>query len=109
MAGITVTGVDSFVSAIEEATNQSEGAYRVSSNVNYSVFQEYGTRFQSGTPHVRPGVDATTQQMARIAVSANSLDDFLSRTADVLEGEIKSRAPVDTGNLRSSYTKSKIG
>ncbi len=27
---------------------------RVKSEADYAVYQEYGTRFQSGTPHIRP-------------------------------------------------------
>lgn len=27
---------------------------RVASTVNYAMYQEYGTRFQPGTPHIRP-------------------------------------------------------
>lgn len=30
----------------------------VSSTADYAVFQEYGTRFQPGTPHMGPALDA---------------------------------------------------
>lgn len=30
----------------------------VGSNVQYAIYQEYGTRFQSGTPFLRPALDA---------------------------------------------------
>lgn len=37
-------------------TGDTEG--EVSTGVNYAVHQEYGTRFQSGTPFMHPAADA---------------------------------------------------
>lgn len=33
------------------------GVVQVGTNVTYSVHQEFGTRYQSGTPHLRPGTN----------------------------------------------------
>lgn len=38
----------------------------ISSNVEYAPYQEFGTRRIEGTPHVRPGIEATTRQIPRI-------------------------------------------
>lgn len=31
---------------------------QVNSGVEYAIYQEYGTRYQSGTPHMRPAAEA---------------------------------------------------
>ena len=38
----------------------------ISSNVEYAPYQEFGTSRISGTPHVRPGIEATIPQIPRI-------------------------------------------
>lgn len=38
----------------------------ISSNVEYAPYQEFGTYRIAGTPHVRPGIDATIPQIPRI-------------------------------------------
>jgi len=105
-----LSGTESFQTEIEDTAAEWEGGrgYRVFSNVKYAYFQEYGTRYQSGTSHVRPGADKTRAQLGRIAVSVDSLDEFLRKAALTLEGEIKKLAPVLTGNLRASYTTERI-
>ncbi len=103
---MSLTGVGSLVGAFDEMadlyTPSGEG-WVVGTNVPYSVHQEYGTYKMSGTPHVRPGVDATRRQMASLAVRATSMDDFLRLTAFKLTNEIQERAPVESGNLQGSY------
>ena len=32
-------------------------------DVEYGMFQEFGTRFQPGTPHIRPALDANQQKL----------------------------------------------
>lgn len=34
----------------------------VSSDAEYAVYQEYGTRYQSGTPHIRPAFNDTKDE-----------------------------------------------
>lgn len=38
----------------------------ISSNVVYAPYQEFGTRYIGGKPHVRPGLDATLRQIPEI-------------------------------------------
>lgn len=38
---------------------------RVASTAEYAMYQEYGTRFQSGKPHVRPAFKEVEQQFIR--------------------------------------------
>lgn len=93
-------GVDDMV---ETFTSDSEG-YRLGTNVEYALAQEFGASTHPGTPHFRPGMDATQAKMAQLAVQASNLDEFLKLTAYQWQSEVQSRSPVDTGNLRASYT-----
>lgn len=106
MTGMNLTGVAQFVDALDDLkdtyTASSDG-WVVGTNVEYGLYQEFGTYSQPGTPHVRPGVDATRSGLPRIAAQASDLDAFMRLAALQLEEEIKRRAPVDTGNLRASY------
>lgn len=47
----------------------------VGTNVPYALPQEYGTRYQSGTPHVRPAIEAERGEM--FGIMAGSIKDAL--------------------------------
>lgn len=49
------------------------GAYEaeVATNVEYAIYQEFGTRYQQGTPYMRPAVDEFRSQLAREAKKAS--------------------------------------
>lgn len=38
---------------------------KTTSEAEYSVYQEYGTRYQSGTPHIRPAFHEQKEQFKR--------------------------------------------
>lgn len=42
----------------------------VGSLIPYSIFVEYGTRFQRAQPHVRPSVDEARPQIIRVVAAA---------------------------------------
>ena len=107
---LDLDGFDSINQGLEDVEEDWTGPsdYKVSSDVEYAFYQEFGTRYQSGTPHVRPGVDATKAKVARVAASASDIDEFMRKAANLTQREIQSRAPVNTGRLRSSYTVSPI-
>lgn len=50
-----------------------EGAVYIGTNVEYAPYQEFGTRYQSGTPFLRPAVE-------------NHLDEYKA----IVESELKS-------------------
>lgn len=54
-------------------------------------------------PHVRPGARATERELGRLAVQADSLEEFLNMAGMHMEGEISRRAPIKTGRLAASY------
>lgn len=106
MAGMSLAGagalIDGFDEMVETLGGSSSG-YVMGTNVPYSVHQELGTSSQPGTPHVRPGMDATYAKMGRLALQADDVDEWLRLTALQWLRETKVRAPTDTGNLKSSY------
>lgn len=99
-----VTGVIEATQGIQNAVSMAgKNGYRVGTEVDYSIHQEYGTSRHPAQPHMRPAIDDTRRQLGRIAANADDLDDYLFKAAVYLEGETKRRAPVDTGRLRASY------
>lgn len=107
---MNVLGVAALLDAFEDMADaySSGDGYVMGTNVEYGPKQEFGYHGGAYTPHMRPGIDATKAEMGRLAMQADDMDEFLKLTSLLLEGEVKSRAPVDTGNLRSSYTTQKL-
>jgi hypothetical protein len=101
-----LSGIERFSAEIDNTTTNWRGrdGYRVFSNVEYAFFQEYGTRYQPGKPHVRPGADQTRARLGQIALQSDGIDEFLRKSALFMRDSIKREAPVDTGTLRASYT-----
>ena len=59
--------------SISHESAPDEGAVYIGSNVEYAPYQEFGTRYQSGTPFLRPAVE-------------NHLDEYKA----IVESELKS-------------------
>lgn len=57
-------------------------------------------------PYFRPAADATGAAMGRLALAANSLDEFLQLTSNYFYGEAVTRTPVDTGQLKRAWEQS---
>lgn len=50
-----------------EVGEDSIGAYvDIGSNLEYAPYQEFGTRYIAGTPHLRPGIERTIRQVGRL-------------------------------------------
>lgn len=46
----------------------------VSSGVEYAIYQEYGTRYQSGTPHMRPAAEqGMSNFVAAVTAAVNGI------------------------------------
>ena len=106
MAGMSLIGAGAMLDGFGEMADTFSGSsngYRMATTVSYAPFQEFGTAYQSGTPHFRPGADATEAKMAQLATQADDLDEWVRLVAFQWERETKSRAPVLTGTLRSSW------
>lgn len=49
----------------------------VGTNVDYALHQEYGTVYQSGTPHVRPALEANRGELVRM-MGEDAITGFFS-------------------------------
>jgi hypothetical protein len=107
---MSLLGAAAFTDAIADTVDMftATDKWVVGTNVRYAPPVEFGTYKMAAQPHVRPGIDATEAQMARLAAGADDIDEFLRLTAFQLEREIKARTPVLTGNLRASYRAQKL-
>lgn len=110
MSLANLAGYASIISTLEDfkGSFSTDASVVVGTNTEYAPHQEFGTKYQQGTPHVRPAVQAVGGSVDRIASSADSADDLLLLLGLAIEGEIKTRAPVDTGTLRASYRTEKL-
>lgn len=53
--------------SISHEIAQDEGAVYIGTNVEYAPYQEFGTRYQSGTPFLRPAIDEHIEEYKQIA------------------------------------------
>lgn len=98
------------VGALEEGLEMMEMAmtsgdsWSIGTNVRYAPYQEFGTSYQSGTPHLRPGFDTVVNMKANQIISNHDDADVIVRKiAREIERQTKLKAPVDTGHLKNSY------
>lgn len=107
MAGMQLLGAAAFLDGLDDmkdAFAAGDGGYRVGTPVRYAPHQEFGTAYQDGTPHFRPGFDATMGHLPRLEAQASSIKGWMRLVALRWQAEAQSRAPVDSGTLRASYT-----
>lgn len=55
--------------SITHATAPEEGAVYIGTNVEYGVYQEFGTVYQPGTPFLRPAVENHIEEYKEIVES----------------------------------------
>lgn len=113
MAGIdirsSIRGAGALVSALEGARKAATDAeWVVGTNVEYSVYVEYGTSTQAAQPYLRPAVERAQRESERIFNGADGMDEFVASLALLIEEDAKRRCPVDTGNLRASIRAEKV-
>lgn len=99
-------GVAAMIDAFDDITDAMSfrGGWVIGTNVRYAQFQEFGTSYQSGTPHLRPGFDeVVAMHVSRIVANNDDAETIVKEVAQLIERKTKTRAPVDTGNLRASY------
>lgn len=56
----------------EVGSERGRAYVEISSNVVYAPHQEFGTSRQTGTPHVRPGIEAVRPKIGAIVAEAGS-------------------------------------
>lgn len=103
--GAKLAGLSSALDVLgsfKEAFTTSD-TYVVGTDVEYSIYVEFGTSNMRAQPYMRPAVETVMNNKADdILASASNLDEGLELLAHAIEDEAKRRCPVDTGNLRAS-------
>lgn len=104
MAGLDLLGYADTLAAFDAVKDWAgEAEYVVGTNVQYSVYVEFGTSKMAAQPYLRPAVEDVVNRMGdEIAEDAESAEELVKRLALEIERGAKERAPVDTGNLRAS-------
>lgn len=54
----------------ETGSERGRAYVEISSNIVYAPFQEFGTATQTGTPHVRPGIEAVRPKIPALVAEA---------------------------------------
>lgn len=85
-----------------------EATWVVGTNVEYSVYVEFGTYKMAAQPYLRPAVEAARRRFDSFLSNAPNLDKAIERIALFIEREAKRRCPVDTGNLRASIRAERV-
>lgn len=103
--GMSVTGVRQAIRGIETIKSgfTKETAWIVGVGAEYGAYVELGTSQMEAQPYLFPAARYVMRtKYDEIAAQADSLDSLVELLAIEIEAEAKRRAPVDTGNLRSS-------
>lgn len=93
-----------------------DAVYLVGTNVEYSIYVEFGTSRQRPQPYLRPAVREWQRSPAGFIVrnrgvhpgDINSLDEFVKQSALAIERRAKDIVPVKSGNLRGSIRAEKV-
>jgi len=103
--GMSVTGIQGAVDALKTLktgwTDQS--AWIVGVGAEYGAYVELGTATMDAQPYLFPAARYVMRtRFDALQAQANTLGELTELLAIEIEAEAKRRAPVDTGNLRSS-------
>jgi len=109
---MSVTGIRGATRAIETIKSgwTDNTAWAVGVGAEYGAYVEFGTSQSGAQPYLLPAARHVLRtQFDAIEEQANTLDDLVELLAIEIEAEAKRRAPVDTGNLRSSIEAFPVG
>lgn len=109
--GAAMMGLDAVTDSLD-AVDESWGSsatWVVGSNVEYSVYQEFGTSKMEAQPHLRPAVEQVMRSEAdQLADQADSADELVKLIALAVERRTKELAPVEFGTLKASYAAERV-
>lgn len=103
--GMNLLGYASVVGEFNDLADQidDDTTWIVGSNVEYSIYQELGTRHMPPQPYLRPATRKATKQAEEIVKNTDSTEELVKQIALQIERDAAKRAPVgETGNLQAS-------
>lgn len=107
--GAQIRGATALLSTFESMREAAtEAKWVVGTNVEYSVYVEFGTSRMAAQPYLRPAVESARRKSERIFSQADSISGYVRDLALFIEADAKRRCPVDTGNLRASIRAEKV-
>jgi hypothetical protein len=103
-------GAASVISTLSQVEQRytATARWRVGTDVEYSIYVEFGTSKMAAQPYLRPAIEEARRNADSIFSESSDIDDFLRRLALFIEREAKRRCPVDTGRLRASIEAEKF-
>lgn len=107
MTGINIIGFADVVDALDY-NPLGTVEYVVGTNVEYSVYVEYGTSSQQAQPYMRPALERAIRDFDTYANSADSPKELVEKLALRVEREAKEEVPVDTSTLRNSIEAERV-
>lgn len=109
-AGARILGAASLVRSFKAARVVASvtDTWVVGTDVEYSVYVEFGTSRMSAQPYLRPAIEHAKRNAERYMAETSSINAFIRRMAMEIEAEAKRLCPVDTGRLRSSIKAEKM-
>lgn len=108
---VSVNGVTRTLASFAGAKHKVKNlpSYVVGASAEYAAYVEFGTTSNRAQPYLFPAARYVMRtEFDSLASSARSVGDLIRRVALAIEREAKKRAPVDTGNLRSSIQAVKL-
>lgn len=99
-----IDGIDDYV----DVELDDDTVYIVGTNVEYAVYQEFGTRHMQPQPYFRPATREAEANMGQIVRGADSPANAVKAVATFIEARSKELAPVDTGRLRGSIRMERV-
>lgn len=107
-SNIDVVGFTQTVASVNEVKNslESDSTWIVGTNVEYAVYVEYGTEDMSAQPYLRPAVREAVREIE--SEDFDNINSLIETLAYSIEEKAKTKAPVDTGNLRRSIEAEQI-
>ena len=104
---VQTVGFSSLINGIDDLIDiglDDDTIYFVGSNVEYSIYVEFGTSKMEAQPYLRKAARAVQRSVPRIASQTNpeSVAELVKIVALELESLAARFAPVDTGNLQAS-------
>lgn len=109
--GVNLAGFTALNAALDDLIDIQLGddvVYVVGTNVEYAIYQEFGTRSMSSQPFLRPAARSVEREMSSVAGNANSVEDAVKLVALEIERRSAQLAPVDTGTLMNSLRSVRI-